>query len=1022
MMAYTIAFAQTGSVSGVVTDEKSGDAVPGVNLILVELNRGISTNADGEYIILNVPAGTYAVRATSIGYSDFRGSISIGSGNTELNIALKADVFGLDEIVVTGVIEGTPKKKLAFTVDEVSGDALELVTATDPGSALQGKVAGVRVVSANGAPGSAPTMRLRGSTSIGGSTGGDQEPLYIVDGVILDGSLADIPSNDIESIELVKGAAAASLYGSRAANGVVQIFTKRGKNLEVGKTSVIIRNQLGRSFLGNQLDLSEHHFYAKTAAELTELGLDPNDYQMDPSNSYFIDKVTGGREIKKDSFQDNSFGVNKDLQSDVLDVGYSMNNYVSVARNFGNSNLAFSFTNDRETGLVKLRDGYNRQNAKVNFDQQVSDKVNFGGSLSYSQSMNDVAPQGSGSPFWSILFMQPNTDLFAKNDLDGSDYKIDADQYSAEPNPLYSLSTTEQTEKRTRVLGNINIRYRPITQVLLEGAYSIDKGNSLEKVYRPQDYLLRGSPIQTQNGSLDYRTVDNVAQNMSVTAGYNERFGDLTLRAKASYLYENTNYEYYRAQASKFIIGNVKNFSAIASDGTKTLSNTKQEVIAENLFGIVAFDYKDRYIVDMLVRRDGSSLFGADERYQIYYRGSLAYRISEDFQIDGIDEFKLRASYGTAGLRPTFSAQYLTYNINSGVINKGRMGNPDLKPALAKELELGINIDFLSRFSFEGAYSNTVTDDQILSVPLTAASGGYSSQFQNAGSLEANTFEATLRAVAIQQRDMRLNFGITFDRTRQKVTELKVPPFFQGANVQNGRVFYVAPGEPFGVVYGSKWLTSLSDLSTAQKNDGNTYEVNNEGYVVTGNNTALEKPVKYEEADGNKIVRIADVNPDFNVGFSTDFKFKGLNIYMLWDWKQGGDIYNLTRQWIYREYRAEAFDQSGKSAANKKNIDYYQTFYDATNVSDYFVEDGTYLKLREVSVGYNITKSQLGALGELFESVRISVTGRNLLTLTKYSGYDPEVGSVNGDASNFAFDGFTYPNFTSLTGSLELRF
>ncbi|MEP1150922.1 MAG: SusC/RagA family TonB-linked outer membrane protein [Balneola sp.] len=1024
IIASTTAFAQSGSVSGTITDEDSGDTVPGVNIILVELNRGISTNADGEYTINNVPAGTYAVRATFIGYSDFQGSVTVGSGNTELNIALNPDVFGLDEVVVTGVIEGTPKKKLAFTVDNVSGDELELVTAGDAGSSLQGKIAGVQVTSANGAPGSAPSIRLRGSTSIGSTNGGNQEPLYIVDGVILSGSLADIPSNDIESIELVKGAAAASLYGSRAANGVVQIFTKRGQNLEAGKTTVTIRNQFGRSFLPEQIALSNNHVFAKTEAELlaAQPGANTADYSLDATNSYLVEAGSGNRVLLADNIQDNTYGTTYDLQEQIFDPGYSLNNYVSVARNFGNSNLAVSFTNNIESGVVKQRDGYNRQNARVNLDQYISDEITIGGSLSYSQSENDVVSQGPGSPFWGALFFQPNTDLYAPNEEDGSAYNIDADPYIIEDNPLYSLATSNDNRERTRTLGNLNFRYRPISQVLVEGQYSIDRTSQLRTRFTPQGVLNRGTPVTPGNGSLAYDSFDDVAENMSLTAGYNERFGDLTIRTKASYLYENSEYVSHGATASEFIVGNVQNFNATNPDGTRSLRNYNEQITSENIFGIVAFDYLDRYIVDVLVRRDGSSLFGEDERYQTYYRVSGAYRVSEDFQVDGINELKLRASYGTAGLRPTFAAQYLTYSISGGTITKNRLGNPNLKPATAAELELGLNVDFLDRFSLEAAYSNTVTEDQILDVPLSAAAGGYGSQWQNAGTLESNTFEASLRAIAIQERDMNLSFGLTFDRTRQKVTALSVPPFFQGSTTQNANVFFVAPGETFGVIYGRKFVTSLDQLSTAQQNSGNTYEVNSDGYVVTGLGTTSESPVKFEEEDGNQIVAIGDVNPDFNMGFSTNFNYKGLSLYMLWNAKIGGDIYNQTKQWLFRENRAAIIDQNGKAEADKKPTNYYQGFYDANNTTQYFIEDGTYLKLREISVGYNFTRNELGSLGELFESVRVSVTGRNLLTFTDYSGYDPEVGGIGGDATNFAFDGFSYPNFRTVSGSLELRF
>jgi len=1022
ILASTAAFAQSGSVTGVITDDGTGETLPGVNIILVELNRGNSANADGEYTISNVPAGTYNVRATFIGYADYRGTVTVGSSEVELNIALKSDVFGLDEVVVTGVIEGTPRKKLAFTVDNVSGEQLEKVPAQDAGSALQGKVAGVKVVSATGAPGSAPSIRLRGSTSIGGGNGGDQEPLYIVDGVILSGSLADIPSNDIESIELVKGAAAASLYGSRAANGVVQIFTKRGKNIESGKTIITVRNEFGRSFLPEQIDLSDNHVFANTAQQLTDAGANPADYEMDATNSYFVNSTDGSRVLRADNYVQNDYGTTFDLQEQVFDPGYTLNNYVSVARNFGNSNLALSFTNNIESGVVELRDGYNRQNARVNLDQYISDQITVGGSLSYTQSNNDAVGQGPGSPFWGVLFLQPNTDLFALNEEDGSQYNIDADPYVIEDNPLYQLSTSTDDRERTRTLGNLNFRYRPVSQFLLEGQYSIDRTNQIRTRFTPQGVLNRGTVVTAGEGSLAYDTFDDVAQNMSITASYNERFGDLSLRAKTSYLYENSQYESFGATAQSFVVSNVRNWNATDPDGTRSLRNFRSEVISENVFGIIAFDYKDRYIVDFLLRRDGSSLFGEDERYQTYFRVAGAYRVSEDFDIDGINEFKIRASYGTAGLRPSFSAQYLTYNISGGSISKSRLGNPNLKPAKAGELEMGVNVDFFDRFSFEGTYSTTTVEDQILDVPLSAAAGGFNSQFQNAGALETNTWEASFSAVAIQERDMNLTFGLTFDRTRQEVTELNVPPFFQGSSTQGANVFFVAPGETFGVIYGRKFVTSLDQLSSTQTGSGATYEVNNEGYVVTGLGTAAESPVTFEEENGNQIVKIGDINPDFNVGFNTNFTFKGLNLYMLWDAKIGGDIYNQTKQWLYRENRHGDFDQSGKADADKKPVNYYQGFYNANNVSSYFIEDGTYLKLREFSAGYNFTKDQLGSLGELFESVLVSVVGRNLLTITDYSGYDPEVGGINGDQSNFAFDGFSYPNFRSISGSLELRF
>ncbi|MDZ7715732.1 MAG: TonB-dependent receptor plug domain-containing protein [Balneolaceae bacterium] len=224
----SISFAQTGSLTGTITDASSGDVLPGSNVLIVELSRGAPTNADGVYEVRNIPVGTYTVRASFLGYSVNEQQVEISSGENTLDIQLQPDTFGLDEIVVTGVISGTPKKKLAFTVSSVSSEELEKVPASNVAGALQGKMAGVKVINNTGAPGGAASIRLRGSTAIGGGSGGDQDPLIIVDGVILEGTLADIPTQSIKNIEVLKGASAASLYGSRAANGVIQIFTNRG--------------------------------------------------------------------------------------------------------------------------------------------------------------------------------------------------------------------------------------------------------------------------------------------------------------------------------------------------------------------------------------------------------------------------------------------------------------------------------------------------------------------------------------------------------------------------------------------------------------------------------------------------------------------------------------------------------------------------------------------------------------------------------------------------------------------------
>ena len=323
-------YAQNGSVTGRVTDKNTGEELTGANVFIREISRGAVTDLDGKYTISQVPAGRYTLVVTYIGYRESRALVEVGTGSLQADFQLDADLLGLEEVVVTGVSDATSQRKLAFTVGRVSSSDLDNAPATSAAGALQGKVAGVKVISASGAPGSAPTIRLRGSTSLTGS----QQPLIIVDGIVLDGTLADINSEDIEAIEVIKGASAASLYGSRAANGVVQIITKRGQYLSEGQTQVTVRNEYGVSSVSKFLDMSMSH-----------------PYQVDANGDYVLDG-TGSRILETDRIADNPYKGGRDLQKELFKSGSFMTNFISLQRNTGTGNYAVSVTNNQSEGIL----------------------------------------------------------------------------------------------------------------------------------------------------------------------------------------------------------------------------------------------------------------------------------------------------------------------------------------------------------------------------------------------------------------------------------------------------------------------------------------------------------------------------------------------------------------------------------------------------------------------------------------------------------------------------------------------
>jgi hypothetical protein len=302
--------------------------------------------------------------------------------------------------------------------------------------------------------------------------------------------------------------------------------------------------------------------------------------------------------------------------------------------------------------------------------------------------------------------------------------------------------------------------------------------------------------------------------------------------------------------------------------------------------------------------------------------------------------------------------------------------------------------------------------------------------------------------------DLSWRLNVAADRTRQTITQLNTAPFLVGPSYAGSndvvQHFRIAAGETFGVIYGTKIVRSFAQLcddpvkKAAGCGPGLTYDpanyvVNEDGYLVTAAayHTANEKFLPYVDPQGNKVVRIADVNPDFNASFTTNLRYKNFAAYALVDWVQGGNIYNATRQWPFFEYRDRIYDQSGKPAANcagttdpvhcpystgKKPIAYYQGLYNGINPIDFFVESGTYVKIKELNVSYTFDRSTLAKLGLGINSLRLGVIGRNLFTFTKYSGYDPEVAGLSGDPYSFRVDGFSYPNFRTFTGFAEINF
>ncbi len=308
------------------------------------------------------------------------------------------------------------------------------------------------------------------------------------------------------------------------------------------------------------------------------------------------------------------------------------------------------------------------------------------------------------------------------------------------------------------------------------------------------------------------------------------------------------------------------------------------------------------------------------------------------------------------------------------------------------------------------------------------------------GTLSSDVLEASLGINVFKTENFSWNMNITMDKITQTVTKLNVAPFTYGSAGNDGDAgsFFIEEGSIFGMIYGIQFVETLDQMALNLKYSGvadadiaaelDNYVVNSDGYVIEKGTegTKYEAVTSVLGDDGNvEKSQIGDANPDFRMGISNTFTYKGFSLYALLDWKQGGDVYNLTNQWMYRDYRAAAMDQFGKEEYQKKTTDYYQSLYAVASMNKHFVEDGTYLKVREISLYYQLGADKLsGFLGGALKGVKVGVIGRNLFTFTNYSGFDPEVGSTegDGDATIQAWDEFAYPNFRTFSGSIEIKF
>src|SRR5438093_1475555 len=698
--------AQQGAViTGRVTSEQ-GEPLGGASVVIANTHLGAATTANGNYTLTIAAEAArgqqVVVTARYIGYKAATRTITLGPGAQEQSFQLHLDPFRLEEVVVTGVSDATEAKKVPFDVGTVNIDQLKEVPGASALVAIQGKVAGVRLLPTSAQPGGEVSLRLPGAP-------------------------------------------------------------------------------------------------------------------CDPTGNYEL-TATGGRKIELNQIADNPFRTYHDFWDDLVKQGNFWNGYVALGQRRGSTNFNASIENTRNQGVIFALGGYTRQNFRLNLDQRMRSNVDASLSTFYGTSTNGRAAEGQSGPFFGPMFLQPDVDITATCAA-GSPYGSAGTPYcpviplsgdvANDFNPMYELANRKISQDRSRFTGSGRVRWRLRDWLSAEGSFAYDQETADSSDEQP--FGFRTSSGSKTAGYLVRVTKNDWQYNTGATLTSVRRFGNATNTTKLGTSFESQRNRRIRTSANALIVGRVPEFGG-ADQSQLSAGSTDERYRTQNYFAVTTFDIKDRYILDGLVRRDGSSLFGPESRWATYYRASGKWRVTQDVTIPGIDELGLRASYGTAGLRPNFADQYEALAVNQAGINFLVLGNPKLKPAHSAELELGTNIDFGGgRLSAEYSYSRKKTTDQILLVDLAAVTGFSQGQWQNTGALRATTHELTFAARLISSPTTSLTLNIVGDRTRQVITEWNLPERKYGFE-QMPEAFFLGRNSDLGVLYGNRWIRNIDDL------------------------------------------------------------------------------------------------------------------------------------------------------------------------------------------------------------------
>jgi TonB-linked SusC/RagA family outer membrane protein len=994
LSCYSYSFGQSSNsntkiISGQITDE-AGSTLPGVNVIVKGTSNGVVSDIDGNFTIKALPKDV--LQFSFIGF--ITQEILVGN-QSQLLIKMASDNKDIDEVVVIGYGKGK-KKLITGANSHVSSSEMEDKHSVRIDQALQGMTSGVQITSNSGQPGSGMIIRIRGVGTVG-----DSNPIYIIDGVP-SGDISYLNPSEIESVDVLKDAASAAIYGARAANGVILITTKKGKK---GSASLFYDGYTGFQNVVKKPDLLDKYQYAEIQNEIyRNLNPDPakKGYKLPFSeNRADIDTINGT------NWGDQMFRKNAPIQNHVLSLtGGNENSHFFTA---------LSYTNQQ--GIVGLEDQsfYERFNFRINSEHKLyNNKLTIGQNLTYARTLQTGVGVGniydnSIRPFLNASPTFPVHDSL-QTDGYGRPWK-----YKDEVNPaalLYYRGKSKNTNDK--LFGNVYGEIEIIKGLTFKTDFGIELSYNFSNSYNPIYNL--SSLVRNDHSSASQSFGESFSYNFENTLNYNRTFEKNSFNILLGTTVRESSGIWLNGSKQDLILLGL-DYAVINNgtlDETRTISGSKWDNSFLSQFGRILYNYDETYLFSATVRRDGSSKFGPENKYGIFpsFSGGVVLSKIETFQKPWLDFLKVRASWGQNGndriadftYVALISSQYREYYFGSDDVkyvgsSPAEAANRKIKWETSEQTNIGIDANFLKNFTLNLDYYIKTTKDWLLRVPVLATTGYEAAPYVNGGAVQNSGVELN---VGYQKTKGEFTFSFNGNVSYNKNEVMKIDNQDQIIHGQGGVLFNGHPeyyraqvGMPVGFFYGYK-----TDGIFQNQDEVEAFTRGKKMYYNKDGSTKI-KPgdVRFIDTNADTLINendrayIGNPWPDFTFGLTLNAEYKGFDLSATLQGVSGNQVIKGWRgaDRSFNNFSTSILDSwNGEGTSNRLPRVTDNSEYNKNNsISDLYIEDGDYLKIRSINLGYNFSESLL--TGKI-QKLRLYVSILNLYTLTKYSGMEPEVG------------------------------